>query len=79
MSAERTDREQWEERAALQFEKNAEYLQECIAGWIKRGDRTDAAGFEMAARIAVKVETWREAARAMRQPYLMRLELEQPQ
>ena len=74
-----TEREKWAEVEARQFDKNADYLQECIAGWIKRGDRTDVTGFEMATRITIKVETWREAARAMRQPYLLRLELEQSQ
>ncbi len=70
------DREQWAEQEAKQFEKSAEYLQECIAGWIKNGDKSGSDNFLKAAEIALKVQFYKDAARQLRQPYYMRLERE---
>ena len=77
MTDQRTlDREEWAEQEAKQFEKSAEYLQECIAGWIKNGDRSGSDNFLKSAEIALKVQFYKDAARQLRQPYYMRLECE---
>lgn len=70
------DREAWAEQEALQFEKSAEYLQKCIAGWIKMGDESGSDNFLKASEIALKVQFYKDAARQLRQPYYMRLEHE---
>ena len=77
MSDDRTEREQWAEMEAIQFEKSAQYIQDCIAGWLKAGDRTSPEGFMKCAEIAWKVQFYKDAARQLRQPYYIRLEMEQ--
>lgn len=77
MTDQRTlDREEWAEQEARQFEKNAEYLQECIAGWIKNGDKSGSDNFLKAYEIALKVQFYKDAARQLRHPHYMRLENE---
>ena len=68
----RTEREQWAEIEARQFEKNADALEECIAGWLK--NPLHYSNTQKASEIAIRVETWRAAARALRQPYYIRVE-----
>ena len=68
----RTDREEWAESEATQFEKNATYIDDCIEGWLKNPKFHP--NLQKAAEIAIKAETWREAARALRQPYYARIE-----
>lgn len=55
MSEDRSEREQWAEMEALQFEKSAQYIQDCIAGWLKAGDRTSPEGFMKCAEIGRKI------------------------
>lgn len=68
----RTDREQWAEAEAVQFEKNAHALEECIEGWLKNPLWYE--NTRRASEIAIRVQTWREAARSLRQPYYARTE-----
>lgn len=80
MTDQRTlDREAWAEQEALKFEKSAEYLQGCISPWIKNGDESGSENFLKASEIALKVQFYRDAARQLRHPYYMRIEMESRQ
>ncbi len=68
----RTEREEWAESEANQFDKNANAIEDCIEGWLKNPKFHP--NLQKAAEIAIKVETWREAARSLRKPYYARIE-----
>lgn len=72
MMLEMTESERWAESQAVQFGKNADALEECIAGWLK--NPVHYTNTQKASEIAIRVEVWREAARALRQPYYARIE-----
>ena len=72
MLEDRTEREEWAELEARQFEKNADALEKCIAGWLK--NPLYYSNTQKAAEIAIRVETWRTAAHELRKPYYIRIE-----
>lgn len=71
---EMTERERWAEVEARQFEKNADYLVECLPGWLANSPNADS--FQKCAEITIRIDAWKQAARSLRQPYYMRLERE---
>lgn len=67
MGAAMTPHDEWAEQEARQFDKIAEAIESNIEGWQKRGNHPDS--LHSATVCAIKAETWKEAARLLRQPY----------
>lgn len=59
--------EQW----ARTFDKSAEAIEGCVAGWLTSHDPES---LFKAAQVATSARVWREAARALRQPKAIREE-----
>ena len=74
MDEDQTEREQWAESEARQFDKNAVAIRESGNAWLARDLYPDNAF--MAATCALKAQTWEDAARSLRQPYQIRIERE---
>jgi hypothetical protein len=74
MSSQYTDREQWAEIEAKQFDKFEEAQRQNARDYITRGlDETSTC---MAHQCTIMADTWKIAAQQLRKPYYARLERE---
>lgn len=71
---ERNERERWAEQQARQFDKTADALGKSADEW--KAKDAHPSNMHMSLVCALKAETWREAARSLRQPYGVRIERE---
>lgn len=71
MSAEMTEHERWAEGEARQFDKTAEAIRASGERW--RTMSPSAETMNMAQVCFLKADAWSDAARSLRQPYLVRL------
>ena len=77
MAEDMTERERWAEVEAQQFDKSADYLEDCRTGWLGKEPGLEA--YQKCAEITVRAQAWRDAATRLRQPYHIRLEMERQQ